>query len=85
MGSKLRVAIAGCGILGTNHARFFSRHPNTVVVAVADPLKDRADALAAQVGGTAYADAADMFAKERPDLAVIATPDPHHRAPLVAA
>ena len=85
MATKLRVAIAGCGILGTNHARFFSQNAKTVVVAVADPLKDRADKLATMVGGNAYADAADMFAQEHPDLAVIATPDPFHRDPLIAA
>jgi predicted dehydrogenase len=85
MAAKLRVAIAGCGILGTNHARFFSRNPRTVVVAVADPLKDRADKVAALVDATAYADAAEMFAREHPDLAVVATPDPLHRDPLVAA
>ncbi len=85
MAAKLRVAIVGCGILGTNHARFFARNPNTMVVAVADLARERADQVAALVGATAYADAATMFATERPDLAVIATPDPHHRAPLIAA
>jgi predicted dehydrogenase len=83
--AKLRVAIAGCGILGTNHARFFARNPNTTVVAVADLARDRAEKLAALVGATAYTDAAEMFATEHPDLAVVATPDPHHRAPLIAA
>jgi hypothetical protein len=41
--AKLRVGIIGCGILGTNHSRFFSRHKNTTVVAVADgqPLHPR--------------------------------------------
>jgi predicted dehydrogenase len=85
MPAKLRVAIAGCGILGSNHAQFFAKNPNTVVVAVADLLKDRAEKVAATVGGNAYTDAADMFTKERPDLAVVATPDPFHRDPLIAA
>lgn len=85
MADKLRVAIAGCGILGTNHTRFFTRNPHTVVVAVADPLGDRADKLASTVGAAAHTDAGDMFAREHPDIAVVATPDPFHRAPLVAA
>lgn len=85
MTGKLRVAIAGCGILGANHARFFSRHPRTTVVGVADPLYERAEHLGALVDARAYSDAAAMFAAERPDLAVIATPDSTHRAPLVAA
>jgi len=82
---KLRVAIVGCGILGTNHARFFSRNPNTTVVAVADLARERAEKLAELVGAKAYVDAADMFAAEKPDLAVVATPDPFHRDPLIAA
>lgn len=85
MGAKLRVAIVGCGILGTNHARFFARNANTTVVAVADLARDRAETVAGLVGAKAYTDAAAMFAAERPDLAVIATPDPLHRDPLIAA
>jgi predicted dehydrogenase len=85
MAEQLRVAVAGCGILGTNHVRFFQRNPHTTVVAVADPLAERAEALAATFAGRHYGDAATMFAMEHPDLAVIATPDPFHRDPLVAA
>src|SRR5579862_5666694 len=85
MPAKLRVAVVGAGILGTNHARFFARNPKTTLVAVADIAKGRADQLADQLGARAYADAAEMFAAEHPDLAVIATPDPHHREPLIAA
>jgi predicted dehydrogenase len=77
--------VVGCGILGTNHAKFFSRHPKTELVAVADVVKDRAEKLAIALGVKAYADAADMFAAEHPDIAVVATPDPFHRAPIVAA
>jgi predicted dehydrogenase len=85
MAAKLRVAIVGCGILGTNHARFFARHPRTTVVAVADLARERAEAVVGSIGAAAYTDAASMFAAEHPDLAVIATPDPFHRDPLIAA
>lgn len=85
MTAKLRVAIVGAGILGTNHARFFARNPHTTVVGVADVARDRAETNAAMVGANAYVNAAAMFAAERPDLAVVATPDPLHRDPLIAA
>ncbi len=85
MAEKLRVSIVGCGILGTNHVRFFSKNPHTIVVAVADPIKERAETLAATVGAQAYTDAETMFAREHPDLAIIATPDPLHCDPLIAA
>jgi predicted dehydrogenase len=85
METKLRVAIVGAGILGTNHARFFARNPHTTVVGIADLARERAEQIATMVGARAYTDAATMFGTERPDLAVIATPDPFHRDPLVTA
>ena len=85
MPEKLRVAIAGCGLLGTNHTRFFAKNQYTTVIAVADPLAERAERLAATVNARPYTNAADMFAQEHPDIAVIATPDPLHRDPLLAA
>lgn len=85
MTDQLRVAIVGCGILGTNHARFFARHPKTTVVGVADSLGERAEQVAARAGAHPYVDATVMFEATRPDLAVVATPDAAHRAPLVAA
>jgi predicted dehydrogenase len=83
--AKLRVGIVGCGILGSNHARFFSRHRDTTVAAVADRLAGRAEQAAVDIGATAYADHEAMLAAERLDLAVVATPDPLHRDPVVAA
>ena len=85
MNAKLRTGIVGCGILGRSHARFFSRNRNSSVVAVADTLVDRAERVAADIGGRAYADFHDMLAREALDLIVVATPDPLHREPVVAA
>lgn len=85
MTTKLKVGIVGCGILGTNHARFFSRNRHTTVAAVADPLPGRAKKVAEGVGASAYLDFPEMLAGEQLDLVVVATPDPLHRGPVVAA
>ena len=85
MNANLRVGIVGCGILGSNHARFFSRNAHTSVAALADPLPGRAEKLAAPLGAQAYPDFRQMIEREKLDLVVVATPDPHHRDPVVFA
>ena len=85
MAAQLRVGIIGCGILGTNHARFFARHQATTVVAVADRLVARAERVAGEVAAAAYPGHETLLAAEQPDLLVVATPDPLHRDPVVTA
>jgi predicted dehydrogenase len=83
--NKLRVGVVGCGILGTAHAQFFDRHKRTTVVAVADRLPGRAAKVAEEVGARAYEGHEAMLEAEALDLVVVATPDPLHREPVVAA
>src|SRR5215471_635663 len=47
----MRFAIIGCGLIGGKRLR--SLRPDDQVVAVADPVKERAQALAAQARGAA--------------------------------
>ncbi len=84
--ASLKVGIVGCGILGTNHARYFGKtNPHTQLVAVTDLVEQRARELAAVHNVHAYGDVSDMCDKEHLDLVVVATPDPYHRDPVVAA
>lgn len=82
----LRVAVFGCGAIGSRwdeardqaahsltHGRAFSRHPDCRVVAFCDPDAERAGAAAARWGGTAYADAATLFAQQPVDIVVVAS------------
>ena len=70
MGKTYRVAIAGCGRMGTQHAVGYANEPRCRIVAVADPQQARAAELlaASAPGAKVYADYRQMLAAERPDL-----------------
>lgn len=85
MSTPLNVGVVGLGILGEQYVRFFQEHAATRVAAVADVRAPLAERFAASTGAAAYADYADMLKAHTLDLVVVATPDPDHRAPVVAA
>ena len=85
MGEPLRAGIIGLGILGSQYAELLHQHQATQVVAVADVREEPRERLAAQVGARAYADYPEMLCEQALDLVVVATPDPAHREPVVAA
>jgi predicted dehydrogenase len=85
MSDTLKVGIIGIGILGSQHARNFSKHEKSQVVSVADPIEIRAEDMAKEVGARAYADFQEMLSKEQLDLVVVATPDPLHKEPFLAS
>lgn len=82
-----RVAVIGCGAVGVlygtekkrptsaSHAGAASEHPRTTLAALVDTdAKALARAGKLFPGVPCYASAGDCFAKERPDIVVIATP-----------
>jgi predicted dehydrogenase len=86
MTHPVRVAVFGCGLIGSRwdearaedapsltHGRAFSRHAGSRVVAFCDVDHERARAAAARWGGTAHADAAGLFAAHEVDLVVVAS------------
>lgn len=84
--ASLKVGIVGCGILGANHARYFGRtNAHTRLVAVADVMEERSRELARVYDAHPYKSVGDMLDKEQLDLVIVATPDPHHRDPVLAA
>ena len=85
MGIKMKCAIIGMGLLGTRHADRLNRHETTRVVAVCDVIPEKAKGWAEANGANAYSDAEEMLKGESIDLLVIATQDPYHKAPLLAA
>jgi len=79
----LTVAIVGAGKLGQTHARHWASLPDVRIVAVADPQRDNASALAAQTVPAnpplAFADLPSLLEQTRPNIVDICTPTPTHR------
>jgi predicted dehydrogenase len=82
---KLRAGVIGLGILGSQHVRFLSEQPETEVVAVADIRRTQAETVANGVGAEPYEDYQQMLQEQKLDVAVVATPDHLHKAPVLAA
>lgn len=81
----LKVAVAGAGFISQFHLAGWKAMPNVEVVAVCDPVVEKAQARAREFAVAAtYTDFAEMLECARPDAVDIATPVGTH-APLVRA
>lgn len=85
MNKTLAAGVIGLGILGSQHADFLHQHAAARVVAVADIRPEAAEKVAARVGAQSYTDYREMLRQHALDLVVVATPDPLHREPILAA
>jgi len=56
MPQKIRVGIAGAGFIGAVHARAYLLVPEVDLVGIADPVADKAEALARETGSRAFHD-----------------------------
>ncbi len=73
--SKVRIGIAGCGVIGKKHAEFAAAHPGAVVHAVADVRPEAAQQVAAEHGvAKTFPSAEAMLADEELDAIVVALP-----------
>jgi predicted dehydrogenase len=72
---KLRIAVAGAGYIGRAH--IVQRSAATVLNAVVDPAP-AANAIADRAGVPLYASLAALFASDRPDGVILATPNQLH-------
>jgi UDP-N-acetylglucosamine 3-dehydrogenase len=83
----LRVAVIGLGVIGKNHARWYSQNQDVELVAVCDMLADRVDPIARQYGITAYSDVDELLRLEQIDAVSICTAGPenggHHYEPTI--
>ncbi|SEP38613.1 Gfo/Idh/MocA family protein [Amycolatopsis saalfeldensis] len=79
MTGTIRVALAGCGVIGRNHARVIAEHPAFTLVAAVDPVTGNTARLIADHPSTvAYTGLADALREQNPDLVVICTPSGTH-------
>jgi predicted dehydrogenase len=75
--SKTRVAVAGAGYIGQAHMQAAQRSASVELSAVVDP-SPAAKAHADAAGVPLYGSLAELFAKDKPDGVVLATPNPLH-------
>ena len=83
MAAPLRVAIVGTGTWAEQHARIFSRRPDTELVGVLGRNQARTSARAAAYGTTPFTDLDDMLDTERPDLVTVCLPNEKHFEPTL--
>jgi predicted dehydrogenase len=80
----VRIGIIGAGRMGNNHTGHLLNNPEAQVVAAADILPERAEALAARTGGRAYTDYREMLDREALDAVYVCTPTRGHAEHAVA-
>ena len=75
---RIGTALIGCGKVGEAHAAALASLPTSRLVAVFDPLPERAAAFAARFGGQPYSDLEDLLGNAAVEAASICTPHPSH-------
>ena len=75
--NKTRIAVAGAGYIGRAHMGVAQNGVRCKLSAVVDP-SPAAVAIAAQAGVPLYRSLAELFARDRPDGVVLATPNALH-------
>jgi Predicted dehydrogenases and related proteins len=85
MAKKFRFGIIGCGVIAPTHASAIASLADAELVAVADIVPEKAQALADQYQATAYVDAQEMLDHEQLDVVEICTPSGMHGAHAILA
>jgi predicted dehydrogenase len=75
--TKARIAVAGAGIIGLAHIECIRKSPTCVLSAIVDPAPG-ATAIAARAGVPRFQSLEELFAKDRPDGVILATPNKLH-------
>ncbi len=84
MEKVLKSGVIGLGLLGTSHSTYLQQNERTELVAAAEIREGAAKAAEAKFGITVYSTYEEMLSKEDLDLVVVCTPDPLHKAPVIA-
>lgn len=83
--SKLRVAVVGCGLIGSRRAREATQHPRTQVGLVADVNAERRDQLAASCGSKAADHWKAAIDDRSLDVVIVSTPNGYTAEIAIAA
>jgi predicted dehydrogenase len=74
---KVRIAVTGAGQIGKRHTELVVKGTECVLSAIVDPAPASAD-YARTLGVPLYKSLAELFAKDRPDGVILATPNQLH-------
>ena len=86
IGRKVRFGVVGCGAIGPTHVAAIAALPDAEVVAVADPVTDRAADAAGRFGVAAvHRDLTGLVADPAVDVVCLCTPSGTHADGAVAA
>ena len=81
----IRIALLGLGKMGLSHQAIVNSHPDVDLVAVCDTTDYLLDVLTKYTGVKTYSDYRKLFAEEKLDAALIATPSRFHAEMVRAA
>ncbi len=74
---KVRIAVAGAGVIGLRHIEEIQKSRSCELSAIVDP-SPKVAAVARKAGVRLYASLGELFARDRPEGVVLATPNPMH-------
>ena len=74
---RIRIAVAGAGMIGLRHIEETQKSPTVELCAIVDP-GPRAPEIAKKEGVPLYGSLGELFAKDKPDGVVLATPNHMH-------
>ena len=77
MSAPIRLAIAGVGLIGKRHIASVAQCKDVELSAIVDP-DERVNSFAMELGVPWFASLADLFAKQKPDGVILATPNQVH-------
>lgn len=76
---KVRISVAGAGLIGHRHIEELQKSPTCELASIVDPSPPAKFAQTALGAGVPiYASLAEMFAKDKPDGVILATPNQLH-------
>ena len=75
--NKIRIAVAGAGLIGRRHIELMGQRGDCELMAIVDPAPS-ALAFASEAGVPLHRSLADLFASDRPDGVIAATPNSIH-------
>lgn len=74
---KVRIAVAGAGLIGLRHIEETQKSSTVALSAIVDPSPNAAE-VAEKEGVPLYGSLAELFAKDKPDGVLLATPNQLH-------